>query len=497
MNRYMPNRAKVKSIDLALLLLAFFAYRVWLLTQPWVGVYHDEAYYFHWSLIPDFGYYSKPPMIAWVIGLSSSLFGAGAFGIKLGPAICWFLSGLTIAAIARHIWDGRTGWLAGVIFYTTPLAGFYSLFATTDSVLLLCWSLSLLGFIKAQRAHSLGTENLSWWLLAGLATGLGLLSKYTLITLPFAYLLFMLANARRRAQFGTLGPWMAGLVALALFSLNIFWNITNDFVAWRHTSEIAQIDEGSLLNPLSMITFWLEQVAIFGLISTLLIIRWREKIIAAVSISEPLQVIVLASSVLFVGISVQALLSRAFANWAAPVIVGLTFALVVVARQHPKAVLSAITFNLLLLSGFYHWPQAIAALGIDNTKQNNPWLRVEPWAERLAAEGRFPAGTLDLPIASDSRAILANLTRVLQPGVFPSRYWENDTHRVADYYDQTINFDSLPRQGRWLFATDHPMTTEQRRSFQRVTFHSEVPSYYQWRPGKTLFLYSVENFNGY
>ena len=54
---------------------------------------HDEAYYWDWSRQLDYGYFSKPPMIAWLIGLSTSLGGASTFVVRL-PAIVLATAGL-------------------------------------------------------------------------------------------------------------------------------------------------------------------------------------------------------------------------------------------------------------------------------------------------------------------------------------------------------------------------------------------------------------------
>ena len=35
----------------------------------------DEAQYWHWSRNIDFGYFTKPPLIAWLIGFSTFIFG--------------------------------------------------------------------------------------------------------------------------------------------------------------------------------------------------------------------------------------------------------------------------------------------------------------------------------------------------------------------------------------------------------------------------------------
>lgn len=481
------------------LLLALLGYRLWVLAQPHVGLYHDETYYYHWSLIPDFGYFSKPPMIAWVIGLSSSLWGATAFGIKLGPALCWFATALVMGVVGTRIAGLRAGVFAALVFYTTPLVGFYSLFATTDSVFLLCWSLALLGFIEAEKRTTGRNDAPGWWLFAGIATGLGLLSKYTMLALPAGFFCFLLATPRRRQQFRRIGPWLAGSVALALFGLNLAWNAGNDFVAFRHTSEIAKLD-GPLLHPTALLEFWAAQLLIIGPLSALLLVRhwrrwWRELIA-----NPGLQAAVWGGALLLLGISAQALMSRAFANWAAPITLTATLLLAVLATTSGRWLRASIIVNLIALALFYHWPSVLTTLDIASNKRINPWVRAEAWGERVATASFMSTEIRALPVASNSRAVLAELSFRLHPQRFPGAYWNPELGHIRDYYDQTVNFARLSpgaAGATYLFASETPLDPGILSRFAFAQPLGSVPEYFGWRPGRTLFLYQVQGFRGY
>jgi hypothetical protein len=49
---------------------------LWLAVQS-AGLYPDEAQYWFWAKHLAFGYYSKPPLVAWLIALTTALFGNG------------------------------------------------------------------------------------------------------------------------------------------------------------------------------------------------------------------------------------------------------------------------------------------------------------------------------------------------------------------------------------------------------------------------------------
>ena len=52
----------------------------------------DEAQYWHWSQNLDYGYFTKPPLIAWVIALSTNIFGNEEWAVRLfSPIIHFFI----------------------------------------------------------------------------------------------------------------------------------------------------------------------------------------------------------------------------------------------------------------------------------------------------------------------------------------------------------------------------------------------------------------------
>src|SRR5207302_1121680 len=58
----------------------------------WLGattanLYPDEAQYWFWSLHPALGYYSKPPLVAWVIALATLAFGDSEFSVRLAAPL--------------------------------------------------------------------------------------------------------------------------------------------------------------------------------------------------------------------------------------------------------------------------------------------------------------------------------------------------------------------------------------------------------------------------
>ena len=85
----------------------------------------DEAQYWLWSQTPDFGYFTKPPLIAWIIGLAHWIFGHQTWAVRL-PA-CWIhlITALLLWRGALWLFGQQAGRLAALIWiscllYTSP-----------------------------------------------------------------------------------------------------------------------------------------------------------------------------------------------------------------------------------------------------------------------------------------------------------------------------------------------------------------------------------------
>jgi 4-amino-4-deoxy-L-arabinose transferase-like glycosyltransferase len=70
------ENSTILSTPVVLLTLLFITLiRIYTLFVSPIELSVDEAQYWHWSQNLDFGYFTKPPFIAWIIALSTNLFG--------------------------------------------------------------------------------------------------------------------------------------------------------------------------------------------------------------------------------------------------------------------------------------------------------------------------------------------------------------------------------------------------------------------------------------
>ncbi len=222
-------------------LLAFIAalmvYRFWAVQHVGISLFFDEAQYWDWSRHLDWGFFSKPPLIAGLIWLSTALFGDGLLGVKSLTMLLYPATALALVGFARALWPTssgvRTGLVAAALFMTLPVTSLMGLFASTDAPLILCWTLASWMLWRAQV-----TDRLGYWLLCGVACGVGLLGKYTMaaFALTAIWALWGVPGPRRGVL--RVGPWLTVLVAAALLAPNIWWNVQNDFPTLAHTAEI-------------------------------------------------------------------------------------------------------------------------------------------------------------------------------------------------------------------------------------------------------------------
>ncbi len=271
----------------------------------------DEAQYWFWSRNLDFGYFSKPPMIAWAIGLATSLFGHEEWAVRLSAPLFHFGAASFLYLAASNLFDKRIAFWTGLGWLTIPGVILSSFIIATDAPLLFFWSGGLYVLSRIITAARPAPANFAW---LGAAIGLGLMSKYAMMYFIAALGVSMLLRPMREK----LVSWplaMTAIIALALFAPNIIWNLQHDFQTLSHTAANAHWN-GSLFKPLRLAEFLGGQFLVFGVIlfATLIFICTRPKHLAFNGKYSWLFVFALTPLII---VATQSFISRAHANWAA------------------------------------------------------------------------------------------------------------------------------------------------------------------------------------
>ena len=185
----------------------------------------DEAYYWLWSKHLDWGYLDHPPLIAWLIRagtmlLGDSVLGVRASGILLSGLATWFVW----EAARKLLKDQARAAAAALLFNLTLMIGVEMLAATPDMPSIATSAALLFCLARLQQSG-----NSKWWLWAGLAAGLSLLSKYSAFFLLAGAFLWLLLSPRARGWLRTPWPWSAALLALLIFLPNLIWQTNHDW----------------------------------------------------------------------------------------------------------------------------------------------------------------------------------------------------------------------------------------------------------------------------
>jgi 4-amino-4-deoxy-L-arabinose transferase-like glycosyltransferase len=216
------------------LALGFLAFKLVLLATA--GLFMDEAYYFVWGQHPALSYFDHPPMVAWVQGLSASLFGWSMLAVRL-PVVVTLLATLWVLRLFARRFAGanveQAFWLSALLYLATPIFFAATGFALPDHLLslfvlasLYCFISFLDGWRREQGGEWRGLYLGALWL------GLALLSKYTAGLLGVALALFLLTNRRYRPLWLSPHLWLAGLLVCLLQAPVLVWNLQNDWASF-------------------------------------------------------------------------------------------------------------------------------------------------------------------------------------------------------------------------------------------------------------------------
>ena len=225
----------------------------------------DEAQYWHWSQNIEFGYFTKPPMIAWAIALSTSVFGNEEWAVRLLSPLIHFCISLILWATSQFAFGAKAGKLAALIWIFTPAASLGSFIISTDTPLLLFWSLSIFFIFKLFR-----NETNLIAILAGISIGLAFLSKYAALYFVIFFIMWWLIYDRNK-DLSIKNIFIILLTIMLVASSNIYWNYINEFVTVSHTVSNANLTK-IIFNLTNVISFLSSQLLVFGPIFLLLYI---------------------------------------------------------------------------------------------------------------------------------------------------------------------------------------------------------------------------------
>lgn len=320
--------------------LAVTAARVVLLAFNRTDLFVDEAQYWLWGQELAFGYYSKPPMIGWVIRGFTEIGGDGQFWVRLPAPLFHAATALILGAVAARVVSARAAVWVALAYVTLPMVAVGSLLISTDTVMFPFLAAALLGYVRVLD----GGGNRAA-VLTGAALGLAFLSKY-------AAVYYLLGAGLAAVVLPSARPgWRPAAVVLAAFAVtvspNVAWNVANGLTTVQHTLDNADWvrDPGARagLNVAGLAEFLASQFAVVGpaMMAAFLgaVAGWRRA-------SPDRRLLLVFSAPILVVVSLQATLSQAYANWAASAYLAGTVAAVAWMLGHSRAwLVASFAFN--------------------------------------------------------------------------------------------------------------------------------------------------------
>ena len=385
----------------------------------------DEAYYWDWSRRLSWGYYSKPPMVAWLIGLSTRFFGANEIGVRLPAVILGLGTILAIYLFLKKEVGERAGFWGALIYSSTIGSAVSSYIMTIDAPLLFFWTLALIStWISIKRSLKGPKEEFAPWLISGTLVGLALLSKQTAISLPLATLLFLVLLIPEKNLFRKKGVYLFFLVQLFLLLPFLFWNYQHNFITFAHTAHHFKglEEKGPLFNPRTFFEFLGSQ---FGLITPLTFLCllfcafcyffWAIKSFKGMKGRDEkvhlIHFLVLSGFLPLLACLFLSLKQRVNANWPAPFYISLCLLLglwvvegdvcnsSLLRKIKEKVLPASVILGAILVILVYFSPLLLAKLGLFG-KPFDPTIRLRGWkdlsfkVEKLLKEVPFPEKTI-------------------------------------------------------------------------------------------------------
>ncbi|MCX7382096.1 MAG: glycosyltransferase family 39 protein [Alphaproteobacteria bacterium] len=194
-----------------------------------IGLGIDESYMVAAGRTLQWGYFDHPPLAWWLSsGIAHLLGNESAWVVRLPFVAIFALTTWLMARLTADLYGERAGLWAAISFNLAPVFGL-----TTGGWVLpdgpLDCALLAAGLCLYRGLEGRGT---GWWLGAGFAAGLALLSKYSAGLVMLGALVAMLSVPEWRRWFARWEPYAAGLLALAVFAPVPLWNAAHGWASF-------------------------------------------------------------------------------------------------------------------------------------------------------------------------------------------------------------------------------------------------------------------------
>ncbi len=208
----------------------------------------DETYYWDWGRRLDWCYYSKPPMIGWLMRLVGWLSGDAAWAVRVASVLCGTTMLWLVFLLGRAMYGARSGFIAMLLLLLTPANVILNIAFTIDVPLMLCWVLALLSYWCAVQKP----QRWGWWCVLALAIGLGCLAKQMMLVFPAMMLFFACTSLEDRGLLRRPQFWLSIGAGMAFLLPVLLWQRAHGWITAQH------MQENFVVEPLGFIGWWVQ-----------------------------------------------------------------------------------------------------------------------------------------------------------------------------------------------------------------------------------------------
>jgi 4-amino-4-deoxy-L-arabinose transferase-like glycosyltransferase len=224
--------AVCRGLFVLLLAFGFLSHLSYLHHDCPIGLSGDEAQYWEWSRNLDLSYYSKGPLVAYVIRASCAVFGDTMPAVRYPALVLAAVTSVLTYLLARKLFRSDRVALGSVLLYhVVPMFVAGSVLMTIDPPFFVCWATAT--YLLAVAVF----DGKRWaWPAIGVAVGVGFLAKYAMFLWLLSMLAVLVVDRPSRRWLRTRWPWVAVGVAVLFTTPVVVWNAGHNWVSVGHVS---------------------------------------------------------------------------------------------------------------------------------------------------------------------------------------------------------------------------------------------------------------------
>ena len=251
---------KKKNISKVFFLFIFFHLIIWTIVPSVsnINLPLDTIEALAWGSNLDWGFDKHPPLSALAIELFYQIFGANDWAYYLLSQIFVIVAFFFVWKLSNEIFEDKIYSLLSIL--VLPSIYFYN-FTTPEFNVnvsqLPFWALTIYFFWKG-----INSDNRINWVLFGIFSALGFLSKYLFIYILMSILIYFILNIKKLKKFIT-NYFLSIIISLVILIPHFVWLFKNNFASIIYGLNRSALTESSWVNHLeNPLIFFIKQILI-------------------------------------------------------------------------------------------------------------------------------------------------------------------------------------------------------------------------------------------